>query len=214
MLKVLRIKVRYDFSPLFRTEDTYLIVSNHLSYLDVIILSAFAPTCFVTSVEIKKTFFLGHLCQLAGCLFVDRKNKTGLKGEILELRQALTDGISVTVFPEATSTNGEEVLKFKRPLFEASIATQKSILPVTLNYLSISSHAFSRENRDIVCWYGKMTFLDHFLKVLEQSEILVEVHVSNPFAPTIMSSIDLASKSQEIVRLNYKGFSQHAMEAQ
>lgn len=213
MLKILRIEVQCHVSPQFSKEANYLVVANHLSYLDVIILASQMPTCFVTSREVKDTFFLGHLTQLAGCLFVDRKNKMGLKGEISELRQALMDGLSVTVFPEATSTNGEEILRFRRPLFEASVATQKSILPITLNYRSISGEKFNRSNRDVVCWYGEMTFFDHFLKVLEQDKIKVEVHVSEPFAPAIMSSFDLASKSQEIIKLNYSGFSQNVMEA-
>jgi hypothetical protein len=98
-------------------------------------------------------------------------------------------------------------------LFEASVATQKSILPITLNYRSIGGEKFNRNNRDVVCWYGEMTFFDHFLKILEQDKIEVEVFVSEPFAPAIMSSFDLASKSQEIIKLNYIGFSQNVMEA-
>jgi len=151
MLKLLGIEVEYKVSPLFSSEANYLMVANHLSYLDVMILAAKFPSCFVTSQEVRKTFFLGHLTQLAGCLFVDRKNKKNLRNEISELRQALVDGINVTVFPEATSTNGEEILRFKRPLFEASVATKKSILPITINYESVIGQEFNPWNSDIFC---------------------------------------------------------------
>jgi 1-acyl-sn-glycerol-3-phosphate acyltransferase len=213
MLKVLNIKVDYKVSRKLNPDSNFLIVSNHLSYLDVIILAAKFPSCFVTSKEVQASLFLGQLSSLAGCLFVDRKYKYNLKEEILELRTALNYGLNVIVFPEATSTNGEEILRFRRPLFEAAIATQKQILPITINYQSIESQKIDRLNRDIVCWYGDMTFFDHFMKVLDQKEINVEINVSEPFFPEILSSIDLAIKSHLIVKSNYKGFSHSAMEA-
>lgn len=212
LLKVLNIVVEYKIPNTFVNNDNYLIVSNHLSYLDVIILAAKFPSCFVTSTDVKKTPFLGHLTRLAGCLFVDRNNRKNLKQEIVELRTALSEGMNVIVFPEATSTNGEKILRFRRPLFEASIATQKKILPITINYLEIEGKAINRLNRDIVCWYGDMTFFSHFLKVLSHKEILVEINVSEPFAPEILSSIELALKSRHLVNSNYKGFSHLAME--
>ena len=213
VLEVLNINVDYKIPSGFNPHSNYLIVSNHLSYLDVIILAAKFPSCFVTSTEVKASPLLGQLSRLAGCLFVDRKNKQNLKDEIRELRNALTDGMNVIVFPEATSTNGEEILRFRRPLFEASIATNKQILPITINYQKIEGQSIDRLNRDIVCWYGEMTFLSHFMKVLDQQEIKVEIHVSEPFAPEILSSIDLAIKSRYIVKSNYIGFSYHAVEA-
>ena len=120
-------------------KNNYLIVSNHLSYLDILILASKIPSAFVTSTDIKNTPFLGQIVTLAGCLFVNRKDKTNIKNEIKELREALNYGLNVVVFPEATSTNGDEVIRFRHPLFEASIATESPILPLTLNYSSISN---------------------------------------------------------------------------
>lgn len=212
MLKVLNIKVDYKIPSSFKKNSNYLIVANHLSYLDILILSAKFPSCFVTSFEVRKSPFLGQLSILAGCLFVDRQDKSNLKNEVIELREALKDGLSVTVFPEATSTNGEEILRFRKPLFEASIATQKQILPITINYQTIEGQKIDRLNRDIVCWYGEMAFFNHFLKIVNIKNIQVEVLTAEPFSPAILSSIDLAMKSHHIVKSNYKGFSQ-AMEA-
>ena len=52
-----------------------LVVSNHLSYLDVIAMAAYFPACFVTSVEMKNTFFLGQICEAGGCLYVEETKK-------------------------------------------------------------------------------------------------------------------------------------------
>lgn len=199
LLRVLGIKTDFKNLEHLKGEENYLIVSNHLSYLDVLVLASKIPSCFVTSLEIKQTPFLGQLTSLAGCLFVDRKNRSGLKGEINELRDALNSGLNVIVFPEATSTDGSEVLRFKRPLFESSVATGKAILPITINYQLISGQGVSVHNRDVVCWYGDMGFFPHFLTFLEQSEVQVEIVINDAFLPEFFPTQELALKSHQVV---------------
>jgi 1-acyl-sn-glycerol-3-phosphate acyltransferase len=83
----------------------------------------------------KNTFFLGQICKFASCLFVERRSRGNLDQEIKEITDALNYGHNVLIFPEGTSTNGDEVLRFKRPLFNAAIFSSKKVLPATLNYL-------------------------------------------------------------------------------
>jgi 1-acyl-sn-glycerol-3-phosphate acyltransferase len=204
LLKVLGIKTDFKNLQTHHQNQNYLVVSNHLSYLDVLVLASKIPACFVTSFEIKQTPFLGQLCSLAGCLFVDRKNRSGLKGEINELRDALKSGLNVIVFPEATSTDGSEVLRFKRPLFESSVATGKAILPMTINYQLISQEPVSLNNRDVVCWYGDMDFFPHFLTLLEQTEVKVEVILNAPFLPEFLPTQELALKSHQLISSSFR----------
>ena len=204
LLKVLGIKTDFKNLESLNHEENYLVVSNHLSYLDVLVLASKLPACFVTSLEIKQTPFLGQLCSLAGCLFVDRKNRSGLKGEINELRDALKSGLNVIVFPEATSTGGSEVLRFKRPLFESSVATGKAILPITINYQFISKSPVCLHNRDVVCWYGEMDFLPHFLTLLEQTEVKVEVILNEAFLPEFLPTQELAFKSHQVISSSFR----------
>lgn len=213
ILTILQVEVNVRNETRLIGIENSLVVSNHLSYLDVLILATTLPSCFVTSKEIKRSFFLGQIVTLAGCLFVDRKNKTNLRGEINELREALSAGLNVTIFPEATSTDGSEVLRFKRPLFESAIATARPILPITINYTNISNESVSTNNRDIVCWYGTMAFFPHFLKLLNQSNITVEVQVHEPFYPKLLASVDLAIKSHQIVSQSYRPINNEILEA-
>jgi 1-acyl-sn-glycerol-3-phosphate acyltransferase len=210
LLLILNIKVEFEA---VKDDQNYLIVSNHLSYLDVLILASKYPSCFVTSKEVKNTFFLGQISSLAGCLFVDRKDKRHLKDEISELREALSNGLNVTVFPEATSTNGDEVLRFRRPLFESSLATGIAILPLTINYLSISGKPVTTLNRDKVCWYGDMDFFPHFLELLNEKKIQVKVSVGEPMRPELMTTIDLAFKSHQTVSRSFQPLNKEVMEA-
>ncbi len=155
-------------------------VANHLSYLDVIILGALRPMAFVTSVEIKNTPFLGHLARLAGSLFVERRSRDNLSQEQQEIEKALKAGISVTIFPEATTTNGEEIKMFKRPLFASAIKANVLVAPICLNYQKIDEEKIYQHNRDHLFWYGDMTFFAHFWGVLKLKKIEVKVNVESP----------------------------------
>lgn len=172
-LKLFKIKVKRCSS--INPKENFLLVSNHLSYLDIFVISSEFPTCFVTSVEMKETPFLGQLCLLGGCLFVERRSRKGLSNEVKNLTKALDEQLNVVIFPEATSTNGEQLLKFRRPLFQAAIDAKKNILPVCLNYKKVDYEPITLRNRDSVFWYGDMTFFPHFLKLLEVEEIEVEI---------------------------------------
>jgi lyso-ornithine lipid O-acyltransferase len=199
LLAILNIKVVFKGFENYQLNRNQLIVSNHLSYIDVLMMCSRMPSAFVTSKEVKESAFLGQIVCLAGCLFVERRNRSNLKGEIGELTEGLNSGINVTIFPEATSTNGEGVLRFKRPLFESSIVSNRPTLPVTINYVSISGKKVDTSNRDIVCWYGDMDFFPHFLLLLEQSEVVAEITISEPILPRTSISQELAQKSYEQV---------------
>ena len=146
-----------------------LIVANHLSYLDVLILFAHFPSLFVTSVEIRETFLLGRICRLAGCFFVERrKKKHYAETKLLELKQMnekLRQGFNVFLFPEGTSSDGSSVLPFKSTFFQLAVDTQTKTRPMCLKYTG--------ENAHISPWHGDMTFADHLFKVCLQREITV-----------------------------------------
>jgi len=155
----------------YNKEKNYLIISNHLSYIDVLIIASHFPSAFVTSVEMRDTPFLGHIAKLGGCLFVERRSRSHLSQEIKELTHGLESGINVAIFPEATSTEGREVLRFRRPLFQAAIDSNVEVLPLCLNYRYINFEPINVFNKDKVFWYGDMTFGKHFWELLKTPRI-------------------------------------------
>ncbi len=202
-IRLMNIKIKFNGMTI-DDKQAYLIVSNHLSYLDVLIMATIYPGCFVTSVEIKNTPFLGHICRLAGCLFVERRSRSGLGAEVQEIKDALLDGTNVVIFPEATSTNGESVLRFKRPLFQAVIDENISILPICINYKTIDGSAVTTQNRDRAFWYGDMDFLPHYLGVLSSKEIVCEVKSLELITDTQSNDItELSIKAHSVVNSNY-----------
>ncbi len=204
-LKILDIEVITNRD--IKKDESYLVVANHLSYLDVLVISSVIPCSFVTSLEIKATSVLGHLTMLSGCLYVNRKDKSKINLEIKELVEALGRNISVTFFPEATSTDGSNVLRFRKPLFEASISSGKLILPMTINYLEISKQAVTTRNKDFLFWYGDMTFYPHFMNLLCQSKIKIKLDIHEPFKPEIYPVLELAEKAHKVISGTYQPIS-------
>ncbi len=197
--KIFNINVLIDNHEHVDLSASYLLVGNHLSYVDIIALSSIKPTLFVTSKEMQKTPGLGLLCEMAGCVFVDRKNKQNLRKEIQEIIDALGDDSPVTFFPEATSTNGESLLRFRLPLFEAAIASKRSVLPFCLNYLSLDEKPINKENRDHVFWYGDMEFGNHFWNFLKNKETTLMITFFHPIDPHKQNREDLCQKSYTVI---------------
>ncbi len=203
-LKLFGITARKNFAPL-KMGEKYLIVSNHLSYLDVLIISTFFPTCFVTSNEMKETPFLGQLCLLGGCLFVERRKRSGITGEVAQITHALKSGLNVVIFPEAKSTNGEVVLNFRRPLFQSAINAGVNVLPICLNYRTIDGEKVTIKNRDHVFWYGDMTFMKHALTLFSHKRIIVDLTVMEVLSTEVYAEKNaLADKSYEVVNSEFE----------
>lgn len=193
--------IRDNIKPL---PENYLLVSNHLSYVDVLVLSSLFRTSFVTSHEMRKTPFLGQLCQFGGCLFVDRKNRRGLSAEVEELAKTLRQNVPVTIFPEATSTNGEAVRPFRKPLFQAALMANVKVLPVCLNYERLDGEKISLKNRDSVFWYGDFPFFGHALKLFAADELIVRVTAFHLINVENKDKYQLTSEVQNLIESRYR----------
>jgi len=152
-----------------------LIVANHLSYVDILILASLSQFVFVTSVELGNTPVLGLLSRLGGSIFVERRNPASLKEEIALISRVISEGFSVVLFPEGTTSNGESVRIFKKSLFDAAIQAESEVLPVCLRYRKIDGCAITNGNRDSLFYYGGVTFFQHALRLLALRTIDVDI---------------------------------------
>lgn len=185
-------------------DRNYFMVCNHMSYFDILVLSSIRPSVFVTSVEMENTFFLGDLAKWGGSFFVDRVNRRKMKAEVEALVGLLEDDFNVFIFPEGTSTNGLEILPFKKSLFRVPFQTGFPILPICLRYQSIDGKPFSKENCDRIAWHGDMTFGPHFLQLMGIKNIKAEVHYLEPLdSKSFQNHGDLAKKAQEAISQRY-----------
>lgn len=179
-----------------------LIVSNHLSYLDILIISSNYNCSFVGSVDqVKQDLFFGYIAKISGCIFVDRKDKRKIKSEMINISEKL-EKVSVCIFPEATTSNGENVLKFNSSFFQVCLNNQKNINLLTLNYKAIDNKSISNENRDYVFYYGNHIFLEHFLKFLKLKKIKVDI-TDRLISSNISDRKELADLSYKIIKNSY-----------
>ncbi len=177
-----------------------LYVGNHLSYIDILMISSFVPVCFVTSMEIKNTPGLGLICQMAGCLFVERRNKMNIHAEVADLRDGLLNDLNVAIFPESTSTNGEGVLRFRRPLYTAAVDAEVPIVPFCLNYQSVGDKPLSLATRDQLFWYGDMDFGPHYWALAGAGGAKANLHFLEPVHVTKADDTKLiAEQTQRMV---------------
>ena len=143
-----------------------LIVSNHLSYLDILCFSSIAPCVFVSKSEVKKWPVFGRLATNGGTSYVDRKSKADAGRVAKEIEQALRDGIRVVLFPEGTSSGGDGVLPFHAPLLESAIRAEAPMTPACIGY-----EIERGDPKKDVCYWGDMTFASHFLGLLGKGRV-------------------------------------------
>lgn len=187
------------------TRGPKLIVSNHVSSLDILVLSSLVPSVFVTSVELAGTLLAGLMARLGGSIFVERRRATGLRREISEIAVALEHGLSVTLFPEGTTSGGEGVRPFKNSLFEAAVKTGTRVLPVCIIYKSVDGRPLTAQSRDRIFYYGGMKFLTHIKRLLSVRRIDVDVHILEPVdTKAIESRKQLAMLSHKRISNKYK----------
>jgi lyso-ornithine lipid O-acyltransferase len=151
-----------------------LIVSNHLSYLDILVFSSIMPCVFVAKKEVRAWLIFGQLAHLAGTRFLDRARHSDAHRVQNEMQEALANGTRVVAFPEGTSSDGSIVLPFKPALFESAVGGQ----PVTAAHLSYS--VIGGKAEEDVCYWGDMTFFPHLLRLLSKQKIFARVAFSEP----------------------------------
>ena len=181
-----------------------LVVANHVSYVDVLALSALMPAVFITSVELGNSPLLGLLARSAGSLFVERRKASGLKREIGAIAALLSTGVPVFLFPEATTSNGDRVHPFKRSLFDAAVAAGSDIRPLCLRYTRINGRRVTHDNRDSVFYHGGMTFSRHFPSFLGLQSVDLEIiplHTIRVY--TGASRKNLAEQAHELISKEY-----------
>jgi 1-acyl-sn-glycerol-3-phosphate acyltransferase len=141
----------------------FLLVSNHLSYVDVVVFASQLHCLFVAKKEVQSWPIIGALCRSVGTIFIDRSNRRDLARVNGEIAQAVENGRGVILFAEGTSTKGSSVLPFRTSLLEAAA---RRGFPVSYAAVSHRVLGDAPPASLSVCWWGDMTFGSHFAGLL------------------------------------------------
>lgn len=112
-----------------------LVVANHISWLDIMVLNAAAPARFVSKADVKHWPLLGALISGSGTLFIERENRRDAMRVVHHMADALRQGDVVAVFPEGTTGTGQGVLPFHANLLQAAVSAPAPVQPVGLAYV-------------------------------------------------------------------------------
>ena len=156
-------------------ESGNFIVSNHLSYLDGVILGSLFAVVYVSKSQVKSWPVFGWMTQVGGTIFIDREKKHKTPEYIRQAARALKNKVNLLVFPEGTSTSGNRLLPFQTVHFESPLITSSPILPVTVRYTRIDGQEVTALNRDKVCWYGQVKMFRHLNRLLDSRSIEAKV---------------------------------------
>lgn len=165
-----------------------LMVSNHTSYFDILVLSSVTRVSFVAKSEVQSWPLFGTLARLQETVFVERQRRTQAGEARDQIRERLRAGDALVLFPEGTSNDGNRVLPFKSALMgaaEAEIGADAAghvrhvpVQPVSVSYVGLYGLPMGRENRPLFAWYGDMDLVPHLWEALMAGpiDVVVEFH--------------------------------------
>jgi 1-acyl-sn-glycerol-3-phosphate acyltransferase len=160
-----------------------LLVSNHISWLDIIVIGQFFPAYFVAKNDISGWPVIGFLARQSGTIFIRRGDKRHIRATAEKMVWLLKQNSTIIAFPEGTTTAGNEVLHFHASLFQPALLTRSPIQPLALHYLGAA--------KDQAPFIGDDGFIPHLIRILAMDKI--EVHLS------FLGVIDSSGKDRQSV---------------
>jgi lyso-ornithine lipid O-acyltransferase len=181
--------VRLNIEGKVAREQGVLLISNHVSWLDITVLSAVAPVSFVAKQEVATWPFVKWLAKLQRSVFIDRTRRSEVTEKANEILERLVAGDHVVLFAEGTSSDGNNVVPFKTPLFAAAKPSGGTQLggnicaqTLALTYTRVHGIPLCRCGRPAVAWYGDMDLADHAWRLLGIGPLDVNIRVGPPVA--------------------------------
>ena len=153
-----------------------LIVSNHLGYVDILVLSAVAPVSFVSKKEVRSWPVFGWFARRTYTIFVDRGRRQGVGESVSEIEVALRAGRLVVLFPEGTSTGGASVLPFRSSLLASADTATPAALAYRINPVEGGA-------ADRVCYWKNHSMGPHLVGLLGCRRIQAFVRFGQGLGP-------------------------------
>ena len=172
-----------------------LLVANHISWLDIPLLGGITSARFLSKYEVRHWPVIGWLAVKAGTLFISRGQAGAATQASATLVQALKQGRSVLVFPEGTTTKGNDVRTFHARLFAAAFEANVPVQPMAIRYPDSDGLT-----NPVVPYVDNQSLLANMQALLAQPSIRMEVHFLPPISPEGMSRKAMAQACEQQIR--------------
>lgn len=179
-----------------------LVISNHLSWLDITVISTLAPLSFVAKAEVATWPLFGRFARLQRSVFIDRTRRKGAAEANREIAERLAGGDAIVLFAEGTTSDGNRVLPFRSAVVgaardaiaEAGHTGHVVIQPLTVAYPRRGGLPVTRNSRAEIAWHGDMELLPHLAAIIAGPPLDAVVVWGEPIA------FDVASDRKAITR--------------
>jgi len=173
LLAQLAIKLIVNGSP---KPGPVLLVSNHISWLDIVVIHATGHCRFVSKADVQRWPVVGMLATGAGTLYIERESRRDALRVVHHMAERLQAGDVLAVFPEGTTGDGSTVLPFHANLLQAAIAAQAPVQPMALHFVDSVTNAMSFDP----CYIGDDTLLQSVWRTLRSRDLQAVVSYGTP----------------------------------
>jgi 1-acyl-sn-glycerol-3-phosphate acyltransferase len=180
-----------------------LILANHASWLDIVVITALTPAVFVAKKEVAGWPVFGWLAKLQRTVFIDRERRHRTGAATQEIAERLIGGDAVVLFAEGTSSDGNRILPFRSALIGAvhhaigrsTHHDRVTVQPLSLAYVNLNGLPLGRAFRSRVAWYGDADLIPHLVGVCSAGAVDVTVSWGEPM------SYDMSADRKDIARV-------------
>ncbi|MEM9279512.1 MAG: 1-acyl-sn-glycerol-3-phosphate acyltransferase [Pseudomonadota bacterium] len=196
------IGIRKNVTGKLSTKRPLMIVSNHVSWMDILILGSLGELSFISKHEVGELTGANILARMQRTIFVIRENKRDAGKQAKEITDRMLSGDPVVLFAEGTTGDGHRVLEFKSSLFGATeyairsgMADKVFVQPVSIAYKALHGMPLGRVGRTQVAWTGDTTLAPHMLSIFKNPAFDVDIKIGDPI------EIDEGSRRREIATM-------------
>jgi 1-acyl-sn-glycerol-3-phosphate acyltransferase len=157
MLRCMGVRTTISGTP---PTGAFILVSNHISYVDIPLIAQFLDVVFVAMTELSRAPGLSAVVVSGGTIFIDRNSRRDAKRVSEAMENVLRAGCGVALFPESTSTDGHDVLPFKAALLEGAARAERPVHFAVIRYA-----------QEGVAWWGDIDAKSQFLGLLQMPRI-------------------------------------------
>ncbi|MFA6311137.1 MAG: lysophospholipid acyltransferase family protein [Sterolibacterium sp.] len=172
-----------------------LLVANHVSWLDVFVISSLAPATFVCKSEVRHWPLIGSLCANTGTVFLERGSKFAAQRTHQALAEKLRQGEQVALFPEGTTGEGRALMPFRAALLQSAIDAGSPVQPLAIRYLNGRGDRAEAAN-----YCGETSFWQSLCSIAAAPALVASISILEPLATLSASRKDLAEKTHAAIR--------------
>jgi 1-acyl-sn-glycerol-3-phosphate acyltransferase len=200
--KMLRLLgVQLDVAGAALANGPVLIVSNHVSWLDILVVHALCPQArFVSKSGVQHWPLVGRLTLAVDTLFIERESKRDALRVVHHMAEALRGGDTVAVFPEGTTSDGRALLPFHANLLQAALAAQAPVQAWALRYADAQASP-----SQAAAYVGDTTLVASLWQVVRARNLRVQVHVHAPMSAEGRDRRSLAQAARDLIDQTLRG---------